>query len=96
MFKHSSEKRMQQFAEDFHEVGVLGMQKYFFWRNWFPLSSVLIMICEKWEMQLAKHRENQIAIIRNQSWMLQMFQTVIKINMKGRDKGSSSVKKEKE
>lgn len=32
MFKYSSEKKdaMQQFAEDLHEVGVLGQQKYFF------------------------------------------------------------------
>lgn len=54
------------------------------------------MTCEKWEIQLAKHSENQIAISRNQSWILQVFQTANKMYMKGRDKGSSSVKKEKQ
>lgn len=41
MFKHFSKKRKkkQQFSEDFHEVGVLGLQKYFFLKE---LISVVI------------------------------------------------------
>lgn len=54
------------------------------------------MICVKWKMQLAKRREKEIATIRKQSWMLQIFQTAIKMNVKGRDKRSSSVKKKKQ